>query len=323
MYPIIDMHCDTMICVVGADKGGLRQNDAQLDLNKLRAGGSMVQCFALYLAEYGSPDYHLCSDPDDPMDFFSKAADLFDREIGKNADMIAHVRSYDDILEAHGAGKLGALMSVEDSVFLEGDLARLDMAYERGVRLMSLTWNFENTLGFPNRPDGPSDQGLKPFGIEAVRRMNELGIIVDVAHLSDGGIYDVAKYSKKPFVASHSNARALCPVPRNLTDDMLRLIGDSGGVAGLNFCIEFLRFGEKGTAYIEDIARHARYMADRAGVEAVGFGSDMDGITNELEFVDASGMQLMAQGLEKYFTPREVELITHKNVLRLIKDCCK
>ena len=322
MYPIADMHCDTIVCAVGAGEGELRKNDCHIDLEKLRAGGSMLQCFALYMTT--PDDTALNPDRLGFYDFFLRSADLFDSEMRKNADLITPVRSYDEVMAAHGAGRLAALMTVEDAAPLEGDLARLDAIYARGVRLITLLWNRENSLGFPNPQPDTTMRGLKPFGIEAVRRMNELGIIVDVSHLSDGGFFDVAKYSKKPFVASHSNARALCPVPRDLTDDMLKLIGNAGGVVGVNFSADFLRQGavSKDTTYMADVARHARYIADKAGIESVGFGSDYDGIGSTLEWRDASGMQALVSSMESVFTPRELDLISHRNVLRVLRDCC-
>ena len=120
-------------------------------------------------------------------------------------------------------------------------------------------------------------RGLKPFGIEVVEKMNELGMIVDVSHLSEGGFYDVAKYSKKPFVASHSCARALCNHRRNLTDDQLKTLGNAGGVVGINFERSFLKEGSEHATF-DQIIQHLEYMKDKAGIDAIGFGSDFDGI---------------------------------------------
>ena len=136
---------------------------------------------------------------------------------------------------------IGALLTVEEGGVLDGSMERLEQLFEKNVRLLTLTWNKDNCIGHPNHRDKEKNAlGLTPFGFEVICRMEELGMIVDVSHLSDGGFYDVARTMKKPFVASHSNARALCGHPRNLTDDMLKLLAKHGGVAGLNFCPAFL-----------------------------------------------------------------------------------
>ena len=224
---------------------------------------------------------------------------------------------YADIERNIAAGKMSAMLTVEDGVPLEGKLSRVDEMYEKGVRLITITWNHENSLGFPNKT--APEKGLKPFGIEALARMNELGIIADCSHLSDAGFWDLVKYSKKPFVASHSNAKALCGIYRNLTDDMLRALADKGGVTGLNFSADFLVDNAHYTR-VADLVRHARHIADVAGVETVALGSDFDGISSELEFKDCAGMPMIEEGLNQAFTAREVDLITHGNALRVMKD---
>lgn len=149
--------------------------------------------------------------------------------------------------------------------------------------------------------------------------MNELGIIIDVSHLSDGGVRDVAELSRKPFVASHSCARALCDHSRCLSDDLLRLIGESGGVIGVNFFGIFLRRDSEVTL-IEDIVRHVLHIRDKAGIGALAFGSDFDGISSRLEFDDYSGMPLLAAALERYLTPREMDMICSGNALRVMRE---
>ncbi len=318
MYPIADMHCDTLSCKIMASRGklGFVSADGHINTEKLQRGGYMLQCFAAFIPTGKSVD-----NPDDlpAYEYFCAAAKAFERELEANPSL-APVLSMADVEKNQADGRISAMFTVEDGVPLEGRLERVDEMFDLGVRMICLTWNYENSLGYPNRyPDYADMQGLKPFGIEAVRRMNELGVIVDVSHLSDGGFWDVAKHSQKPFVASHSNARTLRSVVRNLTDDMLKALGDAGGMTGLNYCAAFLTPDEE-HAMIADIVRHARHIADKAGVEALGLGSDLDGIDNTLEFGDASGMQQLMQGLEKEFTPREIELISHKNLLRVMSD---
>lgn len=315
----VDLHCDTIVCEVMKSRGRkrLRCNPAgQLDLMRLKKAGALVQAFALFIERDGF-ERGYTDEPLTPWQFFLQAADWYERELADNADLLAPVLAYGDIAAAAACGKIGALLTVEDAMPLAGDLARLEEMFRRGVRLITLTWNHENSLGFPNAT--APGAGLKPFGIEALARMNELGIVADVSHLSDAGFWDVSKHAKKPFVASHSNARALCPAMRNLTDDMLRALAKNGGVTGLNYASYFLTENGHYT-YTMDLVRNARYIADVAGVETVALGSDFDGIGGTLEFGDCAGVPLLKEALHRVFTAREVDLITHRNALRVLRD---
>ena len=360
MY-IADMHCDTLVHLwLARRKGmdiGLRDtslsgseevvetiaggfclgtvgssNGLQIDLKKLRAGGSLVQNFTTFV------DLKM-EDGTDPWTQFTEMAGIYHSEIAANADMVKEALSYEDIIRNRDEGLISSVLTVEEGGVLEGDPDRLPALYEEGVRMMTLTWNHENELGYPNRnPEGietdyrkyfefvPSKgNGLKPAGFEAVDLMGELGIIVDVSHLSDEGFYDVAKAIKGPFVASHSNARSLCGCNRNLTDDMIRIVGDHGGVIGLNLCPEFLMEAdteERCMSTMEDMARHARHMMDVGGKAVVGIGTDYDGIgRDDLAVRDFSEMQKLAEGLQAHgLTSDEIEGICYRNVLEVYRE---
>lgn len=315
----IDLHCDTIVCEVHRSCGrkNLRSNpEGHLDLLRMKEGGALMQCFALFIP---TPSH----DPEtkeeiSAWDFFNSAADCYESELAKNSDLIAPALTAEDIEKNAAAGKMSAMLTVEDGVPLEGRIERVDEMFRRGVRIITVTWNHENSLGFPNY--SAPEKGLKPFGIEALRRMNELGIVADCSHLSDAGFWDLVKYSTKPFVATHSNARAECDIFRNLTDDMLRALADKGGLTGLNFAADFLKEGSRFTC-LDDLVRHAKHIANVAGVEAVALGSDFDGIGCGLEFKDTSGMPMVEEALNRAFTAREVDLITHKNALRVLREC--
>lgn len=315
----VDMHCDTVVCQVMRDEANksIRSNPkGELDLLRLKEAGGLLQCFALYIEPLKGIHTHIGEDKDE-WDFFLAAADCYDRQMAANADIARPVYKYADIEKNISEGIISGMLTVEDGIPLHGKLERLDVMYERGVRLITVTHNLENSLGYPNYID--PEKGLKPFGIEAIRRMNELGIIIDTAHLSDGGFWDVVKHTTKPFVASHSNARELCGVMRNLTDDMLKAVADKGGAVGLNFASDFLVKGTHET-YCADIVRHARYIADKAGVDTVALGSDFDGIDSWLEFKDCTGFVMIEEALKAAFTADEIDKITHKNALRVIKE---
>ena len=212
------------------------------------------------------------------------------------------------------------MLTLEDAVCLEGDISRLYKLYDRGVRMIALTWNHENSLAFPNSPEPELHaKGMKDFGFEVVDAMNSLGMVVDVSHLSEGGFYDVARASRKPFVASHSCARALCGHSRNLTDAQLRTLGELGCVCGINFYSAFLSPGSD-FSRSEDILRHIEYVANKAGIETVALGSDFDGIDCGLEMEDYSGMAHLAELIADRFGGDDADRILGKNALRVFEE---
>ena len=206
--------------------------------------------------------------------------------------------------------------------------------------MLTLTWNYPNELGWPNleqpgqgvdresfRPDfrkANTTQGLTETGIAFVEEMERLGMIVDVSHLSDAGFMDVLRVSKKPFVASHSNARSVCGWVRNLTDDMIRLLAEKGGVTGLNFCPAFLTDvpdGEATYGSIDAIVEHAKHIVKVGGIDCLGLGTDFDGIKTHDELPDASCMPLLVNAFEKGgFRASEIDKILSGNVLRVYKE---
>ena len=318
MYSVFDWHCDTILNAVMMRHQTLARNDGQIDLPRLRAGGAFAQVFALFghdaPAVYDEKVYT-------PWEHVLLQYDVFCGQIHDNCTQIAKATCVRE-MELHAKeGKVSALLSLEGGGPIDGDWARLDALYDMGVRILTPTWNAPTCFGYPNSPDARQMQrGLTAFGREAVAYSNDRGILLDVSHLSDGGFFDVAHLSKKPFIASHSCCRALCGHPRCLTDAMLRMIGNCGGVCGVNFYSFFLREKSMHT-YVEDIVRHMCHIRDQAGIEALCFGSDLDGISDcTLDFSDYSGMPQIIHALEACFTESEIELICRKNALRVWKD---
>jgi len=310
---IIDMHCDTLMKGFREPEISIADADWSVNLKLLKEHGSMAQFFAMYLPREEMETM-------DPYDILKGMYGYYCRMMEENKDLIQPVYSAKDIENNHNNGILSSFLTIEDGVFLDGKMERLEEAYDMGVRLLTPLWNFENSVGYPNSDDPEVHmKGLKPFGIEVVERMNELGMLIDVSHLSEGGFYDVAKYSSKPFAASHSCARALCDHRRNLTDDQLKTLGNAGGIVGVNFECSFLQEGLEGATY-EQIIRHLLYMRDKAGIEAIGFGSDFDGIETNGELVNYGGFTKLIELMEKHFTGAEIDKITHLNVLRVLRD---
>lgn len=310
---IIDMHCDTMMEAWRAEKVDFVNGPTSINLKKLKENDSLVQFFALYLPR-DEMEYM------DAYDIVKAMHSTYMKMLNRHSDLIRPVFSAEDIEKNRKDGVLSSFLTIEDGVFLDGKIERVQEVYDMGVRLITLLWNFENSTGFPNSDDPEVHmRGLKPFGIEVVERMNQLGMIIDTAHLSEGGFYDVAKYSKKPFVASHSCARALCNHRRNLTDNQLKVLGETGSMVGVNFERTFLKENSD-RATFDQIIQHLLYMKAKAGIDALGFGSDFDGIEDNGELVDYSGFTTLLGIMEKYFTDDEIDKICNLNALRLIKD---
>lgn len=320
---IIDTHCDTIGERIARSQGQvtLRNNEGHINIEKLQKGGALAEFFAIFIPTYDSGAEKGVQLP--PYEYFQFVYQAYLKELEANKDVLAPAMNCDDILRNKAAGKMSSVLTVEDGVPLDGKMERLEEFYQKGVRLISYTWNYENSLGFPNSKDpAVMSKGLKPFGLECVARMNELGMLIDVSHLSDGGFWDIVEHSKKPFMASHSCCRALCNHTRNLTDDMLKALGEKGGVVGINFASQFLNEGS-GYTDIASVVRHMLHIRDKAGIDALGFGSDFDGISSELEFKDYSGMPLIVDALTQHFTDDEIEKICNGNMLRLIRETMK
>lgn len=318
---IVDLHCDTIMRFY--EGGHLEElQDGHISLEGLRRGETMAQCFAIFVPTHGAAERH--GVPVKPQEYFDKAYEAYLRELERCQRRLAPALTVADILKNDARGLVSSVLTVEDGVTLDGRIEDVDDYFKKGVRMVALTWNYENSLGWPQSGDPKKHAlGLKPFGIECVRRMNELGIAVDVSHLSEGGFWDVARHSKKPFIASHSCCRALCDIGRNLTDDQLRAVARSGGVVGLNYCNAFLHptaDREDRFTAISELMRHLRHMVNVAGVEAVALGSDYDGIGSELEWGGCAGQQTLAGEIVRQFGFDTAEKICHKNALRALRD---
>lgn len=322
----IDMHCDTLMPFAADANYSIYSSDKQVDFLKMQKGGALAQFFAVFFPPEKAFEENGIAGITD-REYFDRLTGGFYRRLEEHRDIIAFASNGQMIEENRKAGKMSAVLTIEDGRMLNGNMDILHKVYGRGVRAISLTWNFENCLGYPNSTDKTvMEKGLKPFGIEAVKEMNRLGILVDVSHLSDGGFYDVARYSDKPFVATHSNARAVSPHQRNLTDDMIRLLGKKGGVTGLNFAPTFMDADHINATHtpISNIVKQARHIANVGGIDCVGLGTDFDGIFGTQEISDSSMLPLLWDALAKAgFHESEIEKISHKNVLRVIKESMK
>ncbi|MCY6371418.1 dipeptidase [Clostridium ganghwense] len=306
---LIDFHCDT-ISKIYKDNSELFQNNYSVDINKLKSGNSIAQFFALFIE---------LNKVKNPLEYTLKMLDRFYIELEKNKDYIALARNYDELIKNKAQNKISAFLTIEEGAALKGNISNLRNFHRLGVKLLTLTWNFPNEIGYPNCIKKDMNKGLTPFGIEAIQEMNKLKMIIDVSHLSDGGFYDVLKYSKSPFVASHSNARAITNNPRNLTDDMIKSLSEKGGLIGLNFFGQFL--GGNKFSKIDDMITHIKHIKNIGGIDVISMGSDFDGINSKLEIEHIGEMDKLFTSLKKNnFSESEIEKIFYKNALRFLKE---
>ena len=305
----IDFHADTLYRLFyqgDREQGSLWENNCQVDLKRLRQSHYAAQFFACFLDLEEKP--RLESHYQDVLGMI----DLFYRQISEHESEVRFAGSYQDYAENQKNGILSGFLSLEEGGVLENRMERLEELYEKGIRVLNLTWNHENCLAYPHKDPHSRQRGLKPFGREVLERMGELGIVADVSHLSDGGFWDIARYGRCPMMATHSNARALRCVSRNLSDEMIRAIADSGGIIGLNFYSSFL--SEDPVSRVSDLLRHCRHIVNVGGEEVLGIGTDFDGMNIELEIDGAKDMPKFADALEKGgFSQRQAEMICYRN----------
>lgn len=305
----IDLHCDTAGRIF-YEKLSLKESICSVDIKKLKTGQSLAQVFAIFV------DQEL---NDNPYDEFLKIYNNFVNEISKNSDDMEIVTNVKEMDGCRNNNKIGAFLSIEEGEVIKGNIELLKEVYRMGIRILTITWNYKNKLGYPNYLFKYQNEGLTDKGIEVINECENLGIIPDASHLSDGGFYDLIKVCKKPFIASHSNARAITNHPRNLSDDMIKLLANKGGVMGINFCSKFL--GKAPISSIEEIIEHIKHIKHVGGIDILSLGSDFDGIINDVEIKNASEFNKLYEALEKInFTEDEIEKIFYKNVQRVFKE---
>ncbi|MBT2654873.1 dipeptidase [Bacillus sp. ISL-18] len=301
---IIDLHCDALMKLQEA-KGALRFADAkelETNKNRLQAGKVKVQCYAIFI----EPDIK----GDQKFQVALEQIDYFYKEVlGRNPDIV-HIKAWSDF-DRLKLGQIGAMLTLEGVDAIGNDLAKLHILHQLGVRSVGLTWNQANLAA-----DGagePRGGGLTVFGKEIVEFNNQHQILTDVSHLSDKGIWDVIELAKYP-IASHSNARALCEHPRNLTDEQAKAMFARGGLVHVVYNPPFIK--ERGEVIISDLVKHIDHFCGLGGVKQIGFGSDFDGITTFVrELDDASKSQNLINELLKHFKEEEVRGFACENFL--------
>lgn len=300
MPSLFDCHCDTITTAM-REKQDIFDNKLHLSLKGLQQFEKAAQVFAVWL------DDALIADG---FKNANAAIDFFESCLNRHSDIIVKAVDTESLAQCKN-GKIAAVLSVEGCEAIGDSLDNIDYLHNRGIRLMTLTWNRENALGYGAATG--IERPLKPFGVKAVKRMEELGIIVDVSHLNRAGFYSVYENVQKPFIASHSNAYSLCAHCRNLTDEQLKIIRAAGSMVGINLFPPFLNESER--ADITDILRHTDYIGNIVGEDKICIGCDFDGIDKTPDDIhNVSELCLLYLAFEKSFGKATADRIFFDNL---------
>lgn len=313
---VVDTHCDTLGHFLQQPRPrrlprrlGERSDQGHLDLPRMVEGGVTCQTFAMYTGNRAIvPDATLRA---------LQMVDVFYREVEANDGIVA-VTKPDEILIAKRAGKATAFLSMEGAEPLMGDISLLRVFYRLGVRMLSFAWNYRTPFA-----DGlgakRAESKLPELGVQALEEMERLGMVFDVSHLCDSNFWDVNDMIKGPFMASHSNSRAVCDHQRNLTDDMICALADHGGVMGMNFAPGFVA---KENPTVENVVDHMDHIVSLVGPNHIGLGSDFDGIGQPpVGLEDVSKMPNITRVLVKReYSDEDILKILGGNHLRVFKE---
>ena len=313
----IDLHCDTLMKV--AKSGNLDENEkAHVSLRGLQEGGVALQCFADFVPTgiFPKPIRKVAVNM-----MFNKFYKNYQKMMAYHADTMFPVLSKADLDKCGKDGKIGVLLTIEDGGVLGEKIENVEKYYNKGVRLVTLTWNHENAIGYPNSNEAEiMNKGLKPYGKEVVKEMERLGMVVDVSHVSDGVFWDVAEMATKPFLASHSNSRAVCGHKRNMTDEMIKALADKGGVMGLNMAPEFVGAVE-GITRLEDLVTQILHIRNVGGSDVLALGSDFDGIHGALDIAGPQDWGMLDAALkEAGLSEDELDKMWYANAERVFRE---
>ena len=307
--PVFDLHCDTADVLIRSVDISLRKNNTHIDLERAGIFSGYAQCFACFTTTEMPPL--------SPVDMFERKLAAIHRELSNNQDLIALAYSAGDVEQNKDAGIMSAILSIEGPAGFGFDPELLQDLYAVGFRISTLGWNESNPLTGSCK----TGEGLSDLGREYVNEAQRLGMIIDVSHISDKGFYDIMDITSAPIVATHSNSRAICNVPRNLTDDMFMQICNSGGVAGINLFADFL--GESAT--IDTVCDHIfHFMELDPSGKHISLGSDFDGCDTLPDGI--KGVQdyhkLSRRLMERGLPENTVYDIFWNNALEVLTKCC-
>lgn len=323
---IFDAHADIWTHVTQEYNRGNKNVIRNYHLNKMKEGNICGGIFVVWV----DPPYD-----DDPKKRTIEIIKNMSIEINKSSDIIHIVKNSNDFSLAEQDKKMAVLIGFEGLKAIEDDIELIDALYTLGARHAMLTWNEKNDLAGGAAHEG--EGGLTSKGIALIKRMEELNMIIDVSHTNEETFWDIAKITKNPFIASHSNCRALCDVPRNLSDEALKEIKRRNGVVGINSYKEFID-KDHNKQTLDRIVDHIDHMIEVMSIDNVGFGFDFgDYLSNETlsHYVKTTGYGV--KGLEdvtqtknliealkrRGYSKEDIEKISYKNFYRVIKEIIK
>ncbi|UCG41933.1 MAG: dipeptidase [candidate division WOR-3 bacterium] len=310
---VIDLHTDALYeHVRGRRDITLWSDKGHLDLPRMREGGVDAEVFAVWT----NPKLF---GPGQRLRFVLKAIREFKAICRREPAALCLALAPTDISAAKAYGRIAGILGVEGGHALEGDVGNLTRLYRRGIRLVTLTWNNSNELGRSCTARDGRHRGLTRLGRKAIRRMNRLGIIVDLSHTSERTFADALEASAAPVICSHSACRALRRFPRNLTDRQLRDLGQQGGMVGIVFLPYFVHRDHLRVT-LDHVVDHIEHAASVAGIESVGIGSDFDGFSDRppVGLEDVTRIPALAARLrERGFSQPEVDRVMGGNFLRV------
>ena len=330
---VTDGHNDALLRVRRHGGSLLERAEAgHLDVPRAREGGLAAGFFAVFVPgqdridrrSLGPPPFELpLSPPVDPERAALEAAAMADLLVRS----VHVVRTTEELERCVAGGPLGAILHLEGAEPIEPDLSNLEGWYERGLRSIGLVWSRPNAFatGAPFRYPGSADvgPGLTRAGRALVDACGRLGIVLDVSHLNTRGLRGVLRRAGGPVVATHSNAHAVCPASRNLTDAELRAIAGTGGVVGICFSVAMLRpdGGLDTRTPLADVVRHVDHVAEQAGIDHVALGSDFDGAAIPDEIGDVTGLPRVLEALRAAgYGDDDLRKIAHGNWLRVLRE---
>ncbi|SDM06672.1 membrane dipeptidase [Halogranum gelatinilyticum] len=339
---VFDGHNDTLLDLLHGRSGERSFFEASecghLDLPRARDGGFGGGFFAMFVPSEDGLDlvetdegYEVPHPPavrhECAHEMTQRLFDLLTTLVEESEGQLRLVRTAAELADCFDGDTLVALAHLEGAEAVAPDLSNLTDLYDAGIRSIGLVWSRQNAFGYgvpfryPASPDiGP---GLTDAGEELVAACNDLGIVVDCAHLNERGFWDVAETSDDPLVVTHTAAHELCPSSRNLTDEQLDAVADSGGVVGITFGVSDLRPDGEFDADVplSTLVDHVAYVADRLGVDHVALGSDFDGTTVPDSLGDVSGLPAVFDELRaRGFDADGVEKVAHDNWLRVLDE---
>jgi len=316
-YRLADLHNDLLEVMIG--QPGYHMADYHTynhtDIPRMKLGGVDIQLFAVWVdpSDHGSDSYA----------FAQSMINLFNSELALNPSSIGQARTRNEAVNLNTGNKIAAVLAVEGGHTIENDIGKLKSLYQAGMRYLTITWNNSTEWAVSAQDNRSTTVGLSEFGKTVIRTLDTLGVLIDVSHTGIKTIQDILTVTKNPIIATHSGARALRNHYRNLYDDQIRAIANSGGVVGVVFYPPFL--SSSGSADISRVVDHIDYIVKLVGIDFVALGSDFDGIgTNTVDGLEDISKYpgVTLELLRRGYTQNDIEKILGTNFLRVFEQVC-